>query len=435
MTPASHGRKLGAVNRFLGGTFAAFESRNFRVLWTGAFLAFIAFFMSLPVQSVVAFDLSGKNSGVGWVVAGQGVAQLVLNPFGGAMADRLPKRMVVFVCQAIITVTFLALALLMASDRMTVPLLVAGSFAIGAGFSFLGPARQGLMVELVGPGQRGNAVALSQVALNLSRVLAPLLAAGFLAVHAIGAAGAYFGMMALYVLAMVATYLMPRSQPVTGSGRNVLQEIASGLGYVARTARIRSLVPSYILIIAVGFAYTAVLPGLVKNELGMKTNAILPLLLVNAVGGFFASLFVASKADSRHAYPIYTGMCALFGVSLLAAGFAPNYLLLSVTMFFIGVAGGGFQTLNGALVSHLTEPAYFGRVVSLTFLAFAFSSIAGLPIGVLADHLGERHTIALSGGVVCGIVALYALGARGMTSSPLVAEPRPLNAKQPTGGE
>ncbi len=392
--------------------FIAFRSKDFRILWSGAFLAFIAFFMSLPVQAVVAFDLSGKNSGVGWVVAGQGIAQFILGPFGGALADRLSKRLVIFVCQAVITASFLILAILVSADMITVPWLFVGSFVIGAAFSFLGPARQGLLIELVGQSQRGNAIALSQVALNASRVLAPMIAAAFLASAAVGAAGAYYAMMGLYVAAMLCTYIIPGTRPADGPRRNVFDDIATGLKYVASTPRIKTLVPSYILIIAIGFAYTAVLPGLVKNELGRSTSSITILLLVNAIGGLIASLGVAAMADSSRAHALYTALCALFGISLVAAGFAPNFWALALVMFFVGFGGGGFQTLNGVLVSHLTDPAFFGRVISLTFLAFAASSIFALPIGALADMIGERHTTALSGVVVCLIVLAFAVFGR-----------------------
>lgn len=409
-----------------GGTFAAFGSRHFRILWSGAFLAFIAFFMSLPVQAVVAFDLSGTNSGVGWVVAGQGIAQLALGPFGGALADRFPKRTIIFVCQAVMTLSFILLGVLIVMDAITVPWLVAGSFIVGAAFSFLGPARQGLMVELVGTNQRGNAIALSQVALNASRVLAPMLAAAFLAVDAIGAAGSYFAMMGLYLGAMYCTVLMPSIRPSDEVRRAVLAEIATGLRYVRATPGIRTLVPSYILIIAIGFAYTAVLPGFVKNEFHRSASDITILLIFNAVGGLAASLFVASRADSPRAGLLYTLMCALFGVALVAAGLAPGYWTAAAAMFFVGAGGGGFQTLNGALVSHLTDPAYFGRVISLTFLAFAVSSVIALPTGALADDIGERETILLSGGVVCAIVALFGLAGRvGRFARPVARVLRP----------
>ncbi len=410
MTWTAGALTLGGVGTAFGGTFAAFQSRSFRVLWLGAFLAFVAFFMSTAVQAVVAFDLSGNNRAVGFVIFAQGMAQLALAPFGGALADRLPKRLVIFVCQAIITAAFLLMAVLLVIDRITIGYLAVGSFLIGSAFSFLGPARQGLMVELVSPTQRGNAIALSQVALNASRILGPFVAAAFLGIGVLGSGGAYFAMMGLYVAALACTLQMPAGHPGGGPRRPVLGEIWSGLQYVARTPRIRSLVPGYILVIMFGFPYVSVLPGLVKNELGRSASDMTILLIVNAIGGLAASLFVASKADSERAQALYTASTAAFGIALVAAGFAPNFWLLALAMLFVGAGGGGFQTLNGALVSHLTDPAYFGRVISLTFLAFATSSIIALPVGALADRIGERPTIALSGAAVCVLVLLFSLG-------------------------
>lgn len=399
-------------------TFAAFQSRDFTVLWFGTLFAFIAFFMSTVVQGIVAFDLSGNNRAVGFVVFAQGIAQLALGPFGGALADRLSKKLVILVCQSVIMVCFFVLAALVATDAIRVPLLAAGSFVIGSSFSFLGPSRQSFMVEMVDAEKRGNAVALSQVAGNASRIIGPLLAAGVLAIDRLGTAGAYLAMGLLYVGTVGATISLPRgAAPAPAQGRSVLADVLIGFRYVAAHPRIRTLILSYVLIIMAGFSYVTVLPGLVENELNRSAGSITLLLGVSAVGGLSASLYVASLADTPRARRVYTLMTLIFGISLAASGFAPTYLLLAVGMFGIGVGSGGFQTLNGALVSHMTEPAYFGRVISLTFLAFAASSVLALPIGIFADVAGERATLVTMGASVMVIVAAFSLAARGRAGS------------------
>ena len=89
----------GLFQRWSASTFEALQIRGYRILWIGSTLAFVAFFMSTIAQSAVAFDLTGKNSDVGAVVFGQGLAMIVLAPFGGALADRLSKRMLLVVPQ------------------------------------------------------------------------------------------------------------------------------------------------------------------------------------------------------------------------------------------------------------------------------------------------------------------------------------------------
>jgi len=411
-------------------TFAALANRNFRTLWIGSFLAFVAFFMSTVVQSVVAFDLSGNNRAVGFVVFAQGIAQLALGPLGGALADRLSKKVVILTCQATIFIAFCVLGLLVATDVIEVVYLAIGSFVIGVAFSFLGPARQSFMLELVDNSRRGNAVALSQVALNASRILAPLLAGIMLGIGAIGAAGAFFGMGLLYVGAITSTALLPPSRtPESSAGRTVFGDIKIGVSYVSRHQGLRTLVLSYVLVIMFGFTYITVLPGLVENELGRDADSITLLLGVNAVGGLAASIGVASLADSPNARTVYTSMCLLFGVSLLCMGFAPSYFVLAVAMLFGGFGAGGFQTLNGAIVSHITEPEYFGRVISLTFLAFAASSVFALPVGFVADAVGERPTIWSMGAVVCGATVVFWFLGRGADYS--AADPRAKSPEAP----
>jgi MFS family permease len=349
------------------------------------------------------------------VVAAQGVAQLVLGPFGGAMADRFPKRLVILVCQAVITVSFFVVAVLIAGDAISIVSLAAASFLIGLAFSFLGPSRQAFLMELVTPSKRGNAVALTQVALNSSRIIGPMLAAICLLFDSFGSAGAYFVMAGLYVGAMWTTVLLPRGDPVGGQARSVFGDIAEGVRYVWRVPRLRTLVVSYVLLIMVGFPYVTVMPGLVENEFDRSAGSITVLYTINAIGGLIASLAVASLADSPRAGAVYVFMSLLFGGGLIASGVSPSFWVVCVVMFVLGFGGGGFQTLNGAIVSHITDPAYFGRVVSLTFLAFAAFGVVAYPIGLLADEIGERATLVLMGGVACLIVGVFALVGREAT--------------------
>ncbi len=74
--------------------------------------------------------------------------------------------------------------------------------------------------------------------------------------------------------------------------------------------------------------------------------------------------------------------------------------------FAVGATNGGFQTLSSAVVIHATQPAYMGRVMSLTMLAFAGFGLMGLPIGFLADAFGERAALVAMGAAVCAIVAV-----------------------------
>jgi predicted MFS family arabinose efflux permease len=157
----------------------------------------------------------------------------------------------------------------------------------------------------------------------------------------------------------------------------------------------------------------------VKGELGRGDTSLTLLFFANATGGLIASLVVASLADSARATFIFTTSCAAFGISLALVAIAPGFLAIAFMMFIVGLSGGAFQTLNGAVVLKNTDPRYFGRVMSLTFLAFAAFGLVALPLGFLADAIGERATLAVMGISVVVAVIVVNIIARVSPSDPV----------------
>jgi MFS family permease len=395
----------------VAGTFAALGERHFRVLWASALLSFVAFFMSTVVQSVVAFDLSHKKGAGGSVAAGQGLAMLLLGPLGGALADRVRKRRLIAGAQLVTVCVFLLLARTLACGEMRVEYLTLGSFVMGSTFAFLGPARQALTVDLVGPELRPNALALTQLGHSTSRVLGPWLAGLFLHWSVSGATGAYLAMAASYALSVAALGLLPRSVVRAGArDRHVLADVVAGVRYAAGHPRLRLLLLFFVSVIMLGYPSVTVLPGLLEHELQLEAGRLSTLLGVSAVGAVAGSFATARFADTRHATPIYVGAAALYGLSLAGLGLAPSLPAALGASLGLGVGGGAFQTLNGAVIVRETEPAFFGRVSSLTTMAFAGFGLMGLPVGLLADAIGERGALfAMSGAV---LLVTLALGSR-----------------------
>ncbi len=405
------------------GTFSALRERNFRRFWIGTIASYIAFFMSTIVQSVVAFELAGTNRAVGVVVFAQGLAMALLGPLGGALADRWPKRRIIAFSQISSAIVFSTLASLLLTDTLTLPRLAIGTLLLGAGLSFLAPARQALTAEIVPGHVRGNAIALNQVALTGSQVLGPACAGALLA-SPLGAAGAYGLMAALYALAAAMLAFLPSSPARSNAAETlILADLADGLRYVWTHPRLRVLVLFFVSVVMAGFPYVTLLPGLVENELGRDADAISLLYLVSASGGLGASLLAARLADTRLAQPLFVATAVLFAAALAALSAVPSYAAAPAAMLFVGMGFGGFQSLNGAVIVRACEPAYFGRVFSLTMLAFAGFGLMGLPIGMLADALGERGALRVMAAGVALVCAISALRLRAVARRAAVLTP------------
>jgi MFS family permease len=385
------------------GAFAALGVRDFRVLWAGTWASYIPFFMANIVQSVVAFELARQNSAVGTVVFAQGVAMLTFAPIGGAGADRWPKRRVLALTQSTAAATFGVLALLRAQGLLTLAALAAGSLVLGIAVSFLGPARQAFAAELVPAGLRGNAVTLNQVPLTGSQVLGPAIAGAVLA-SPLGATGAYGLMGALYAVSALSLAFLPRSEGrATAAGTHVFADLRDGLRYVHGHRRLRLLVGFFVGVVMSGLSYGTVMPGLVEHQLGRPAESVSAFFFTGAIGGLAATFLAARIADTPRAVPIFLAMPFAFAAGLLAVSAAPAFPYAVAAMLVVGIGFGGLQSLNAAVIVRATEPAYFGRVFSLSMLAFAGVSVMGLPVGLLADTIGERGALRVLGAIVIAI--------------------------------
>ena len=103
--------------RWFRENYAALWIREFRMLCTGTMLATTAFMMSFILMPAVAYDITGNNTSAGIVQLGSGIGMLLVGPIGGVVADRLPKKPLVFAGQIVPGAVILAIGVLIVSDR------------------------------------------------------------------------------------------------------------------------------------------------------------------------------------------------------------------------------------------------------------------------------------------------------------------------------
>ena len=411
-------------------TFQALSNPQYRLLFIGSVFSMLAFMMQWTVQSVVAFELGGTNSAVGVVHLGVGVSMLVLGPFGGVVADRVSKKPMLFWGQTIVALSFFVTGALIFLELLTLPLLVLLTAVMGLVFAFLSPAQQAWVGEMVPQKILPNAVALSQLAANGSRVAGPLIAGMMLGVTAIGAGGAYIFMGLLFIAVIFAVWLLPATQAKPKDERNsVGEELLAGLRYVAGSAPIRTLMVLLVAIVVLGFMWQIVLPAFLERHLGRATTEVGFVLTINAVGALIVALPLTSIVGTRWAWPAMLGCGILLGIGFLLLARAETFNGVLFAVFLMGPGLSGFMLVNNALIMSNIAPGYYGRVMSLTMLAWGLQSTMSLPFGFLADSIGERQMLTLLGigviaVVVLGCVVAFRLAQRGLLARPTEVVPK-----------
>jgi MFS family permease len=131
----------------------------------------------VPVTTVFGIvQAGGSASAIGLVLAAGSVTQVVTMPIGGVWADRLPRRLVMVVTDAIQMLAFGALALLILTNRDTVTAYALAQAVSSLGWAFFVPAGNAVVPDLVDADNLQPATALLGLSNSASSVLGPALA-------------------------------------------------------------------------------------------------------------------------------------------------------------------------------------------------------------------------------------------------------------------
>ncbi len=390
-------------------TFASLSVRDYRLLWFGSLLASTSFLTTFFLAPIVAFEITGSYAASGFAQAGM-IAQVVIGPFSGVVADRYRKKPLLVCSQVIPCVIVIVTGVLIVSNHITTPLLFASTFLVGASFSLMGPTRQAWIVEMVPRQQVPNALALQSMSLNLSTVLGPALFAIFVVSMGLGSGTLYMLVGVPFIIAVPLTLM------IAGSGsaappeqrKSMATEIAAGLGYITSRPVLRSLWLFWILIVVTGFGLQTLVPGLLHEEFGRAENEALVIATIWGVTALPVNLMLAGVVGSRRwPWPLlFLSACALaFGIWLTA--WAQGYAVLLIVSAIAGAARSAAILLNQTMLMSNSRQEYFGRVMSWVFVAIGLQGVLAPIWGIIADALGGRETLYIVGlALVAGTILM-----------------------------
>ena len=142
-------------------TFESLAAPQFRRI----FMSNLAFFLAMGGQGIVrpwlAFQLTDSALALGLVSAAVALPMLFLAPFGGVLADRMERRRLIMTAQALAISSEVIILVLLLTDRLEFWHLVMTAAMMGCAFPVIMPARQAIVVNIVGKRGLGAAVALN----------------------------------------------------------------------------------------------------------------------------------------------------------------------------------------------------------------------------------------------------------------------------------
>ncbi|MFM9876417.1 MAG: MFS transporter [Rhodoglobus sp.] len=160
--------------------------------------------------------------------------------------------------------------------------------------------------------------------------------------------------------------------------------------------------------VTIEFLPTGLLPE-IADELGVSQSQVG--ILVSVFAGTVV-LSAAPLATLTRRFPRKTlvlVVLAVFVLSSVATGLAPNYPLLVAARVLGGLAHGLFWAVVGAYSGHLVPKKYLGRAVAITAGGGTAAFVLGVPLGTAIGHaFGWRSSFLIMAGVILVLVVVAA---------------------------
>jgi MFS family permease len=322
------------------------------------------------------------------------VPNLVLGLPAGVLADRFDRRRLLLAFQTANLLVSAALAVLWATDSLTVAIM-GGLAVVGGSLGTLSfPAFQGMLSSTVPPGEIESAVAVNSLSLQLARFVGPALA-GFL-LAAAGPAWVFGANAASFAVVLAALAVLPASR---GRVTEIRGSLAAGVRYVFGQRSIASLM---ILMLFAGLFATPpvafMIPGIVTDNLdggagtlGLVTSAI----GLGSVLGALALLKLSARVNKGE--PVLAGY--LVSAAAIAAVGASTTLSLTLVLAVVGgFAGVVFVGLSTVVVQASASDEMRSRAMAIWAAAFVgMLPLGGLVTSGLAAWLGAGGAVLVDG--------------------------------------
>ena len=386
------------------------SNRNYRIYASGQLVSNTGTWMARIAQDWLVLTLTHSGTALGVVSALQFLPILLLSMWGGALADRFPKRIMLMFTQSTMGVLSVVLGLLTVAGVVTEWQIYVFALALGTVTALDTPARQSFVVEMVGTEHLQNAVSLNSANFNLARVIGPTVAGvmiGLFSSEVVGT-GWVFLVNAVSYTAVVGSLVALRTRdlrPAKAKPRGKGQ-LAEGLRYVRTRQDLMAVLGLVLIFGTFGLNFPVLLPLFTTQVFHAGASAYGILSGVMALGSLTGALLAARRKRAQIRI-VVVGAFA-FGLLEAFASLMPGIIVFSITMVIVGLSALTVATTANAVVQTTVDPELRGRVMGIYLLVFMGGTPLGSPlVGWLASAAGVRWACAFCG-LVTALAAIFA---------------------------
>ncbi len=342
-------------------------------------------------------------------LGGIGVARIlpiiIFSLIGGALADSVDRRKVLFVTQSAAALLALTLGLLTQFGSITIWHIYVITALQAVTVAFDAPSRQALVPNLLPKKDLPNAFSMTFTAAQVGSVLGPALS---------GIVIAAFGQEAVYYINSISFVAVIAALILIGHVPQAFAEKAAGVSVAAIREGFRFIFSKPIIFstmlldfVATFFASAhTLMPIIAREVLNVSVVEYGYISAAPAVGAVLIALVISQVKEIRRQGQIFLGSVIVFGLATIIFGATRSFIIAWLAIAVTGAADGVSTIIRNTIRQLQTPDHVRGRMTSVNQLFFQGGPQLGeIRAGVLAQLFGAPYAI-ISGGIGCIIGTL-----------------------------
>jgi len=384
------------------------QDRNYRLFWIGGLVSNTGrWFQSVAVPAII-WQLTESAAWVGFTGFARMAPMALVSPIAGALADRYDRRKLLIVTQSLqAAATGLLMIMWIAGNRTAI--VYAGLSALAGVFGGLNlPAWKAFVSDLVPRERLLNAITLSSMQFNASRMFGPALAGVTLA--AAGPAWAFFINFISFGAVLLALWLIDIRTGPTGGNREQfapLRDFAETIRWIRGHPGIRQAITTVGLVGLLGMPIQVLAVVFAEDVFDRGATAYGLMLTMIGLGAVITAPFVAGRGSTIARSRLEAGALIIYTAGLIAFALAPSLIVAFGALLLVGSAHlTSASVLNTAVQVQVPEERR-AKVLSVHMMVVTFSSPVGqLLLGLIMSRFAPRATM-FGAGALMGVVAAF----------------------------
>lgn len=369
---------------------------SIRRVWAVGLFAGVARWLEMLVAGIFAFDVTGSPMLVALLLLLRMAPFALFGPFIGTLADRLPPRLLLTVglaCASAVSTTVFVFFLLDLDAYWVVAL---ACFMAGLIWCSDMPLRRRLLGDIAGPDRLAAVMGIDSATGNGTRMLGPLIGGGLYAwLGAGGAFGLAAVLFAISALLVAGLRVAPVGMTATAAPQRLLRQMRDAIQFALRDRDVLAILCITVIFNIWGFPFISMIPVIGADELGLEPGRIGMLAALEGAGALTGALTVAFVARPRAFRMIYVGGTVCYMIMAYVAGSLGSALPVAAAIFFVGLAGSCFGTMQSTLIYATAPDGMRGRMFGLVVLAIGTGLIGFANIGLMGELFGASVAVRI----------------------------------------